>query len=66
MGVIQGAVLGVLRETTTAMRPSEVHDAVELWLARSISYDTVASFLSVAARDLSSSVVRVRPGRYEM
>jgi hypothetical protein len=46
------------------MRPREVHDAMELRLDRSISYDTVTSFLSVAARDSSSGVVRMRRGLY--
>lgn len=65
MGVIQGAVLVVLREAKTAMRPCEVHHAVQTRLDRPISYETAASFLSVAARDESSGVARARHGRYK-
>jgi hypothetical protein len=64
MGAIDSTLTAVLAEAGEPLRPRDVRESLERRLGRSISYDTVASFLSVAARDPSSGVVRVQRGRY--
>jgi len=66
MGAIQDAVLDVLANTGRPMRRADVHRAVELRLQRSVSLDTVGSFLSVAARNPDMPVVRVGAGLYDL
>jgi hypothetical protein len=66
VGVIQREVLGVLGQATGPLPPREIHDLVERRLARPVSYDTVSSFPSVAARDAASGVVRKRRGLYSV
>ena len=63
MGETKGAVLHVL-EHGGQMSPRNAHLAVERRLGRFVSYDTVASFLSVAARDGRSPIRRIGPGSY--
>lgn len=63
MGAIQAAVLDVLGQCA-ALRPREIQLRVEQRLGQPTSYDTVASFLSVAARDASSAITRSGRGRY--
>jgi hypothetical protein len=48
------------------MRRADVHRAVDLRLQRSVSFDTVGSFLSVAARNPDTPVVRVAAGLYDL
>jgi hypothetical protein len=64
MGAIQGSVLEVLEASCEALGAGDIHARVERRLDRAVSRDTVASFLSVAARDATSSVIRSSPGRY--
>ena len=64
MGVIQQAVLEVLDRASVPLRPCEVRLRVELRLAQPVSYDTAASYLSVACRDQRGPIVRVSSGRY--
>ncbi len=64
MGAIQAAVLAVAAAEQTPMRPCEVLRAVEHRLGRAVSYDTVSSFLSVAARDPAMPVARAYGQRY--
>lgn len=65
-GILQDAVLTVMAENRQALRPTEIRASVERKLGRTISYDTVASFLSAAARSDRWPVVRVSPGRYRL
>jgi hypothetical protein len=62
MGVIQAAVLDVLGQGA-ALRPREIQLRVEHALGQPTSFDTVVSFLSVAARDDGSPMTRTGPGR---
>jgi hypothetical protein len=64
MGAIQTAVLDVLGSTGGSLRTGEIHLRVEARLGRPVSRDTVASFLSVAARDAGSPVRRGSRGWY--
>jgi hypothetical protein len=64
MGVIQREVLAILDQADHSIAPVEIHDAIERWLGRLVSYDIVSSSLSVAARDPVSAVVRVGRGLY--
>jgi hypothetical protein len=66
MGAIQGSVLEVLEVSRGALRPGEIHARVERRLDQAVSRDTVASFLSVAARDATSPVIRSSRGRYKL
>jgi hypothetical protein len=66
MGAIQDAVLAVLRDATEALPPREIHVRAERWLGRSASYNTVVSFLSVAARASASPILRREPGLYRI
>jgi hypothetical protein len=61
---IQAAVLDVLDDARTPMRPRDVHAAVERHLERPVSKDTIGSYLSVAARAAATPVVRTVPGLY--
>jgi hypothetical protein len=66
MGANQAAVLDVVEATGGALRPGEIHSRVELRLDQAVSRHTVASFLSVAARDATSPVMRSGSGRYKV
>ena len=66
MGTIQNAVLAVLNEADEPLRPYDIRVRVRRRLPVPVSYDTVASFVSVAARDPSSGVVRLRYGLYSV
>lgn len=58
-------ILGVLARSETPKRPVEVKEEIESRLQREVSYNTVASFLSVSARNPKSPIERVSPGLYE-
>jgi hypothetical protein len=64
MGAIRAMVLIVLGEAKEPMRVREVHASVAQRLQLAVSYDTVANFLSVAAKNPSTGVIRVRYGTY--
>jgi hypothetical protein len=64
MGAIGAAVAQTLDQTAGSLRLAEIHALVEQRLERAISRDTVASFLSVAAREASTPIVRTAPGQY--
>lgn len=66
LGEIQDTVLDVMRLAGEPLRPTEIRIRVSNRLEREISYDTVASFLSVACRDSKWSVKRVESGRYKI
>jgi hypothetical protein len=63
-GVIQTTVFSVLAEAGRGLRTTEIHASVERRLGRSVSYDTVSSCLSVAARDSRRPVLRCGFGLY--
>jgi hypothetical protein len=63
-GAIQSAVLRVLGAAQVVRGVDEIHRLVEEELGRSVSRDTVASFLSVACRAESQVIVRVARGLY--
>jgi len=65
-GAIQEAVVAVLALAASPLRAHEIHRAVERQLGRPVSLDTVASFLSVASRDVRRPVVRVEVGTYSV
>jgi hypothetical protein len=64
-GVIQSAVLDVLR-ARGALSVAQIHRFVEQQLGRTVSRDTVASFLSVACRVDLPVICRVERGVYEL
>lgn len=57
-------VLAVLAATSEPMRPTQVWSAVESRPGESIAYDTVAGFLSLAAKRPDVPVERVKQGLY--
>ncbi len=64
-GEIQDAVLSVLKSNDgAALRPSEVRDLVAARHLAEISYDTIASFLSVTCRSDRWPIERVGAGLY--
>lgn len=63
-GQIQAYVHELLGSAGRVLRPKEVQLKVEQRVGREVSYDTVASFLSVAARDPGQPIVRTGHGRY--
>ena len=65
-GAIQAAIVAELRASAETLKPKEIHNRIQRQLGRSISYDTVASFLSVTCRAQKPTVVRVSPGRYRL
>jgi len=65
-GAIQATVLQVLDTAAGALRLGEIQSRVEQRLDRSVSRDTVSSFLSVACRAHAPTVVRVGYGLYRM
>lgn len=66
MGVIQTAALAALTEADRALTPRDVRASVEERLERSVSQDTVSSFLSVACRSARWPVRRVGRGLYRI
>jgi len=64
MGVIQGAVVDILKAAAEPLRPREVRVLVEELLNRPVSQDTVSSFLSVAARQPHLPIERTGPSLY--
>jgi hypothetical protein len=64
MGAIQNAVIAVLTEADAPLLPQQVQELAERRLGRTVSYDTVSSFLSVAARGSSMPIQRVQRGLY--
>ena len=64
MGAIQAAILAVLGQACEPLSTGEVHERVARRMGRTISQDTVNSFLSVAARDAGSPVRPIGPGLY--
>jgi hypothetical protein len=66
MGTICTAALEILRESDGPLRPKEIHARVELHLDRTVSRHTIASFLSRAAQDATSPVVRSGRSGYEL
>jgi len=67
LGAIQTAVLDVLADDASGVwRPREICACVEARLQRSISQDTISSFLSVASRSTKSPVRRVGRGLYQL
>ena len=64
-GAIQNAVVAVLRNSPKPLNVRDVHALVERTLRRSVSYDTVSSYLSVAARDSRQPIARRGRGSYE-
>jgi hypothetical protein len=65
-GAIQGAVLDVLRAASGPLRARDIQLRAEARLERSLSYDTVTSFLSVACRAENRLVERVGYGLYRI
>jgi len=61
-GAIQAAVLAVMKKAKKPLRITEIHKLVEKRLKREVSYDTVCSFLTVAAKNYKETRVR-RIGR---
>lgn len=66
MGEIQSAILHAMRESDGPCRPCDLHRIITSRLDNGVSYDTIASFLSVAARGDKWPIVRVAPGRYSI
>jgi len=64
MGTVQATILTVLRHSSGGQRPKEVQLRVEQRLKREVPYDTISTFLSVAAKHKTSPVIRVSKGRY--
>ena len=65
-GAIPRAVAGALAATEVPLRVAELYAAVGRELATSVSYHAVVSWLSAAAPDETSPVVRVGRRRYAM
>lgn len=65
-GAIQATVLDVLRAASGPLRPRDIQLRVEARLGRSLSHDTVTSFLSVACRADNRVVERVGYGLYRI
>jgi hypothetical protein len=63
-GRIQQAVFAVLAAAASPLYTRDIHALIQQRLARRISYDTVASCLTVAAKQPTSGVIRVGRGRY--
>lgn len=63
-GVIKRTVFSVLAEANQPLRVTEVRALVEQRLGRAVSYETVNSCLSVAARDSRRPVIRCGLGLY--
>jgi hypothetical protein len=63
-GVVQRAVVGVLRAADRALKVAEVHAGVEGRLGRSVSKDSVRSCLSSGTRGGEPSFERTAPGCY--
>lgn len=63
LGEIQDAVLRVI-QNHNALSPTATHALVEQHLGRPVSYDSIASFLSVASRNDKWPIERLRPGTY--
>lgn len=66
MGTIQAAALAVLAKADAALMPRDVRALIEERLDRTVSQDTVSSFLSVACRSAESPVRRVGHGLYRI
>ncbi|MGB0872681.1 MAG: hypothetical protein ACPGYP_06035 [Solirubrobacterales bacterium] len=64
LGAIQEAILDAMSSSSKPLRPTEIRRQVIAGTNREISYDTVASFLSVASRSVKWPVQRVGPGLY--
>lgn len=60
MSAIQERVLDVLRTASVAVRPAEIWAAIEAQHGDAMSYDAVASFLSLAAKYPDLPVERVK------
>jgi hypothetical protein len=60
------AVLEVLSESGTAMRPCEVQAAVEVLLGRSVPRATIKSFLLYGSRGEKARLERLGQGRYRL
>ncbi len=65
-GVIQAAIMEVLRTHDRPLRGRDIRALVETRLDQPISGNTVQSFLSVACRADDATVVRVGYGLYRM
>jgi hypothetical protein len=63
-GAVQAAVRKVLGLAPGALRIAEIQAQAEQELGRTVSRDTVGSFLSVACRATAPTVVRVGHGSY--
>ena len=64
-GAIQEAILEVLREATGPIYTRDLCKLVEQKLKRSVSYDTVCSFMTVSAKKHNmSGIHRIRYGQY--
>lgn len=64
MEEVKARVLAVLGASSQSMRPAQVWTAVEAQLGEPVAYDTVAGFLSLAARHPDMQVNRVKQGWY--
>jgi hypothetical protein len=65
-GAIRDAILEVLAAAPGALRAKDIQSRAEQRLGIPVSYDTVGSYLSVACRAATPSVVRVSYGRYQL
>jgi hypothetical protein len=63
-GVINRAVLSVLRNAGRPLGAREVQAVVEERLERKVSYDNIRKVLAAVARDPSSGITRTGRGRY--
>lgn len=64
VGAVVEQVLAVLESAPAPMRPVEIWSAVEADAGEKVSYNAVASFLSLAAKHPDISVARVKRGWY--
>lgn len=65
-GVIQRAVIRVMRDADRPMDVGDAHIAVEGLLGYRVSRDSVNSCLSSGARGVRPNFQRVGPGRYRL
>ena len=66
-GAIQKAILAVMAKAQKRLSVSQIHKLVEQELKRSVSYDTVCSFLTTSAKNhKTSGIHKVRKGLYVM
>lgn len=64
LGAIQEAILDIISSSSKPLRPTEIRRQAVAATNREISYDTVASFLSVASRSDKWPIQRVGLGLY--